>query len=108
MESLRSDIDVFASNSRNMKWIQKVDKPVFDKENVDATQYIKEVVQGSRKFDKLTILITCIVYNLHCTVLLQGDFWTTRAHNEYRDCVIKLAYVGLGSVQGDLSFERCK
>ena len=80
----------------NMKWIQQVGKPVFDKEQVDATQYIKEILQGSWQFDELTILITCMVYNIHCTVLLQGDFWTTRAKNEYRDCVIKLAYIGLG------------
>ena len=96
LESLRSDIDVFASHSHNMKWIQQVGKPVFDRKHVDATQYIKEILQGSRQFDELTILITCMVYNIHCTVLLQGDFWTTRARNEYHDCVIKLAYIGSG------------
>ena len=63
---------------------------------MDAMQYIKEILQGSQKFDELTILITCMVYNIHCTVLLEGDFWMTRARNEYRDCVIKLAYISSG------------
>ena len=93
LEDLRKNIDVFAANSKNLKWIKAVGKDILAKCDLDAETYI---VQGSRPFDELAIILACASHNIHCCILLDGDYWTTRAQNEHTDCPIRLAYVGEG------------
>ena len=45
-------------------------------------------------FDELAIVITCRVYNIHCIVLLNDGYWTTRPNSMFHDCLLWLAYVG--------------
>ena len=45
-------------------------------------------------FDELCILITCHTFNVHCVVLLDGVYWSTRPNNDLHDCLIKIAYIG--------------
>ena len=96
MEDLRKNIDVFADNTKNLKWIKSVGKDILAKCDLDAETYIADIVQGSRPFDELAIVLACASHNIHCCILLDGDYWTTRACNEHRDCPIRLAYVGQG------------
>ena len=82
---------------RNLKWIKAVGKDVLSKCDLDAEAYIKEIIQGSRLFDELAIVLACASHNIHRCILLDGDYWTTQAGNEHRDCEVRLAYVGEGS-----------
>ena len=71
-----------------------------------AETYIADIVQGSRPFDELAIVLACASHNIHYCILLDGDYWTTRAGNEHRDCPIRLAYVGEGSYKEIVPLEN--
>ena len=94
IEELRENVDVFCK--RNKKWIEVIGQDVFQKLNIDAKDYVKELVQGLRGFDELGIVIACATFNIHCNILLNGDYFTTRRGNDYKDCIVKLAYIGDG------------
>ena len=46
--------------------------------------------------DELGILIISQCFHLHTLILVNGSYWTSRAENEYRDTLIKLAFCGEG------------
>ena len=56
--------------------------------------FIKGLHNYTVLFDELCILITCHTFNVHCVVLLDGAYWSTRPNNDLHDCLIKIAYVG--------------
>ena len=45
-------------------------------------------------FDELCITVACRALDIHCVILLEGGFWSTRPNNDTTDCLLKLCYVG--------------
>ena len=60
--------------------------------DMDATTYMKGIVQGTLKYDSLAIAVTCAAFNIHAIIMLAGTYVTTRANNDFKDCLVKLAY----------------
>ena len=77
VEGLRSRIEDFASVTGNMKWIQKVGAPVFEKMSTTARDYITDLVQGTIKLDQLALLLVARVLNIHIVILLKERYWST-------------------------------
>ena len=61
---------------------------------MDATMYMKGIVQGTLKYDSLAIAVTCAAFNIHAIIMLAGTYFTTMANNNFKDCLVKLAYCG--------------
>ena len=61
---------------------------------LNVEDFIKGLHNRTVFFDELCILITCRTFNVHCVVLLDGVYWSTRPNNDLHDCLIKIAYVG--------------
>ena len=64
--------------------------------DMDATTYMKGIVQGTLKYNSLAIAVTCATFNIHAIIMLAGTYATTRANNNFKDCLVKLAYCGDG------------
>ena len=59
-----------------------------------VTDFVKGLQNGTILFDKLCITLACRAFNVHCVVLLDGAYWSTRPNNNFTDCLLKIAYVG--------------
>ena len=62
--------------------------------DMDATTYMKGIMQGTLKYDSLAIALTCAAFNIYVIIMLAGTYVTTRANNDFKDCLVKLAYCG--------------
>ena len=94
LKTLRNDINIYVTH--NMPRIKKVNADFFNQLDVMPEIYIKEIVSGIRKFDKMVILLACISQGIHAMLLLHKNYWTTRCGQDYSMTHIKLAYVGSG------------
>ena len=92
MDQLKEHIKDFTV--RNIGWIQKVGRDVLLKSQLTIDSFVKGLVGGTIMFDGLCLTVACRAFNIHCTVLLDGSFWTTRPNNQLSDCVLPLAFVG--------------
>ena len=79
---------------RNLTWISTIGTAVLKRCKLCPEDYIKNLVNGTIPFDELAIVIMCRVYNIHCIVLLNEGYWTTRPNSMFHDCLLWLAYVG--------------
>ena len=91
-KELRTAIYEFALD--NTTWIEKVGSDALGRANLTVEDFLKGLRNGTIVFDELCILITCRTFNVHCVVLLDGAYWSTRPNNALHDCLIKIAYVG--------------
>ena len=90
-KELRTAIYEFALD--NTTWIQKVSMNALARAKLTVEDFLKGLHNDTMLFDKLCILITCCTFNVHCVVLLDGAYWSTRPNNDLHDCLIKIAYV---------------
>ena len=89
---MRTAIYEFALENRT--WIEKVGRDALVRAKLTVENFIKGLHNRTVFFDELCILITCRTFNIHCVVLLDGVYWSTRPNNDLHDCLIKIAYVG--------------
>ena len=82
----------FASN--NTKWIEKVGVECLHRSKLTVMDFIKGLHNATILFDELCITLACRAFNVHCVVLLDGSYWSTRPNNDFTDCLLKIAYVG--------------
>ena len=79
---------------RNYTWISTIGRAVLKRCKLSLEEYIKNLVNATIPSDKLAIVITCRVYNIHCIVLLNEGYWTIHPNSMFHDCLLWLAYVG--------------
>ena len=79
---------------RNYIWISTIGRAVLKRCKLSPEEYVKNLVNATIPFDKLPIVITCRVYNIHCIVLLHEGYWTTHPNLMFHNCLLWLAYVG--------------
>ena len=79
---------------RNIQWIEKVGRDVLDKSQLTVDSFVKGLIGGTIFFDELCLTVACRAFNVHCILLLDGTYWTTRPNNQLSDCLLRLAYVG--------------
>ena len=82
--------------SANIGWILKACAVLLSDRNLKVDDYVNQLIEPHFSFDEVAITIVCKMYNVHCLVLCNQTYWTTRSHANYADCVIKLAYFGNG------------
>ena len=70
LEELCEQLGNFAES--NIKWIQSVGADRLAKLDMDATTYMKGIMQGTLKYDSLTIAVTCAAFNIHVIIMLAG------------------------------------
>ena len=58
--------------------------------------FCNQLIEPGYTFDELAILIVCFVKKVHCLVLCDNTYWTTRSKYDYSNCLIKLCYLGRG------------
>ena len=96
---LKIDMDQFQARmkdftQRNIQWIKKVGRDVLDKSQLTVDSFVKGLIGGTIFFDELCLTVACRAFNVHCILLLDGSYWTTRPNNQLSDCLLRLAYVG--------------
>ena len=79
----------------NLDWIERVGVDFLLKLQMGAKTYVKGIVQGTLCFDSLAICVMCTAFNIHCVIMLSNGYWT-RSNNDFKDCLVKLAYCGNG------------
>ena len=89
---MRTAIYEFALENRT--WIEKVGRDALVRAKLTVEDFIKGLHNRTVFFDELCILIMCRTFNVHCVVLLDGVYWSTRPNNDLHDCLIKIAYIG--------------
>ena len=82
----------FASN--NSKWIAKVGVDCLHRSKLTVINFVKGLHNATILFDELCITMACRAFNVHCVILLDGRYWSTRPNNDFSDCLLKIAYVG--------------
>ena len=82
----------FASN--NTKWIEKVCVECLCRLQLTVRDFVKGLHNATILFDELCITVACRAFNVHCAVLLDGAYWSTRPNNDFTDCLLKIAYIG--------------
>ena len=82
----------FASN--NTKWIEKVGVHCLRRLKLTVMDFVKGLHNATILFDELCIMLACQAFNVHCVVLLDGSYWSTRPNNDFTDCLLKIAYIG--------------
>ena len=94
MQTLWADLKKFVS--ANIGWIHKACAVLLSDRNLKVNDYVNQLIEPHFSFDEVAITIVCKMYNVHCLVLCNQTYWTTRSHANYADCVVKLAYFGNG------------
>ena len=79
---------------QNLGWIKKVSADVIAKSNLSVENYVKGIAGRTIHFDELCVLIACHAFNIHCAVLLEKSYWTTRTNNSFSGCLLRFAYMG--------------
>ena len=80
--------------SKHMQWIEKVGVDSLRRSQLDVTDFVKAMLNGTIFFDELCITVACRAFNVHCVILIEGGYWSTRPNNDFSDCMLKIAYVG--------------
>ena len=80
--------------SKNTKWIEKVGAECLRRSKLSLVDFVKGLHNATILFDELCITLACRAFNVHCVVLLDGSYWSTRPNNEFTDCLLKIAYIG--------------
>ena len=91
-EDLLTRIMDFAAN--NSKWIEKVGVDCLRRSQLTVTNFMKGLHIATILFDKVCLTVACRAFNVHCVILLEGGYWSTRPNNDFSDCLLKIAYVG--------------
>ena len=64
--------------------------------NQKVEDFCNALIEPGYVYDELAITIVCKMKNVHCLVLCNNSFWTTRSKFDFRGCAIKLCYLGGG------------
>ena len=94
MQTLQIDLKKFVN--ANIGWFHKACAVILSARNLKVNEYGNQLIEPHFSFDKVAITIVCKMYNVHCLVLCNQTYWTTRSHANYTNCVMKLAYFGNG------------
>ena len=57
---------------------------------------MKRLCNFEGKLDELGILIISRCFHVHTLILIDGSYWTSRAKNDYKNTLVKLAFCGEG------------
>ena len=58
--------------------------------------FCNRLIEPGYTFDELAISIVCLMKKVHCLVLCDNTYWTTRSKYDYSNCLIKLCYLSGG------------
>ena len=94
MRKLKTALMQFCTS--HLDWIQSVSADYLKQKQVSLDVYIKDLCCLQGNLDELGILIISRCFHLHTLILVDGSYWTSRAENEYKDTLIKLAFCGDG------------
>ncbi|MCG8621337.1 MAG: hypothetical protein MJE68_04945 [Proteobacteria bacterium] len=93
LDDIRKEIARFAED--NCDWIEAVGKPSLDAFGCKTVNdYIDALLEGTVVLDQLAVLLFARVYKIHCVIILNGRFWSTRSDFNHNECQIKLAFTG--------------
>ena len=82
--------------SANTKWIHDTCADILHLRKQKVEDFCNSLIEPGFQFDELAITIVCKMKNIHCLVLLENSYWTTRAKFDFRGCLVKLCYLGGG------------
>ena len=82
--------------SRNMNWIQQACTNILNIHDEKLEEFCNRLIEPGYSFDELAISIICFMKKVHCSVLCDNTYWTTRFQYDYSNCLIKLCYLSRG------------
>ena len=84
---LRADLKAFIS--ANTKWIHDTCSDILQLRKQKVEDFCNSLIEPGFQFDELAITVVCKMKNIHCLVLLENSYWTTRAKFDFRGCLVK-------------------
>ena len=90
--SLRAALTNFIGT--NVKWINDVCGPLFEERCIKVDLYLNSMIEPGFMFDDIALTIFAMMSNYHVLVLCHNNYWTIHSKNEYKNCIIQLAYFG--------------
>ena len=94
LETLRADLKAFISG--NTKWIHDTCSDLLQLRKQKVEDFCNAIIEPGYQFDELAITVVCKMKIIHCLVLLENSYWTTRSKFDYQGCLVKLCYLGGG------------
>ena len=92
---------------REKQWILDVGKCLFDLKKQNPEAYIKSLSKGDLPVDEVGLFIFAKMYDMHIGVINGMQYWTTRKDTKFKQCNIKLIYVGrlyfIDTIEGELT-----
>ena len=92
---------------REKQWILDVGKCLFDLKKQNPEEYIKSLSKGDLPVDEVGLFIFAKMYDMHIGVINGMQYWTTRKDTNFKQCNIKLIYVGrlffIDTIDGELT-----
>ena len=80
--------------AREKQWILDVGKCLFDLKKQNPDEYIKALSKGDIPVDEVGLFIFAKMYDMHIGVINGMQYWTTCKDTNFKQCNIKLIYVG--------------
>ena len=94
LQTLRADLKAFVS--ANTKWIHDTYSDILQLRKQKVEDFCNSLIEPGFQFDELAITVVCKMKNIHCLVLLENSYWTTRVNFDFRGRLVKLCYLGGG------------
>ena len=94
LQTLRADLKEFIG--ANTKWIHETCLDILELRQQKVEDFCNSLIEPGFQFDELAITVVCKMKSIHCLVLLEKSYWTTRAKFDFRGCLVKLCYLGGG------------
>ena len=82
--------------SKNINWIQQACTQILNIHDEKLEDFCNQLIEPGYTFDELAISIVYFMKKVHCLVLCDNTYWTTRSKYDYSNCLIKLCYLGGG------------
>ena len=82
--------------SKNINWIQQACTQILNIHDEKLEDFCNRLIEPGYTFDELAISIVCFMKKVHCLVLCDNTYWTTRSKYDYSNCLIKLCYLSGG------------
>ena len=93
-KTLREELEIFVNN--NTSWIHQACADILTFRNQKVEEFCNSLIEPRCVIDELALTVICKMKNVHCLVLCDNTYWTTRTKFDYQGCTIKLCYLGGG------------
>ena len=93
--SRRMNISLGGTWSTGMKehiyFLQRIGSYFLKVKGLDINEYIKLMTNTGQPLDEIAVVIIACMYHIHISVLMDGQYWTSKRDHALADCKILIS-----------------